>query len=127
MFRPTISLISSSPGPPDREDFDYRKADDFYQRSLSGHTREAYRRVVGEFFTVHRNAHPADITSKQVLAWRDSLVEKRQKPSTVAFKLSVVRSFYEYLRSVGIILLNPAAANLVPSPLPCRKSRLDER
>jgi integrase/recombinase XerD len=115
--RPTPGLISSSPCPQDREDFDYRKADDFYQKSLSGHTREAYRRVVGEFFTVYRNAHPADISSKQVLAWRDSLVEKKQKPNTVAFKLSVVRSFYEYLRSVGIVMRNPAAANLVPPPV----------
>jgi hypothetical protein len=33
---------------------------------------------VAEFFTAHCNAHPADISLKQALAWRDSLVEKKQ-------------------------------------------------
>jgi site-specific recombinase XerD len=101
------SPIPASSAASDREAFDYRKADDFYQKSLSEHTREAYRRVVREFFTAHRDAHPAEITPKQALAWRDSLVKKKQKPHTVAFKLSIVRSFYEYLRAAGVVMLNP--------------------
>lgn len=99
-----------------REQFDYRKADDFYNKSLSEHTRRAYRRVIKEFFTAHREKHPSEITTKQVLAWRDSLLGKKQKPNTVAFKLSVVRSFYEYLRTNGEVNLNPAATRLVPLP-----------
>src|SRR4029450_12939674 len=38
------SLITVSSVASDREEFDYRKADDFYQKSLSEHTRQAYRR-----------------------------------------------------------------------------------
>ena len=110
------SLILVSSVASDREAFDYREADDFYQKSLSEHTREAYRRVIREFFIAHREAHPAEITPKQALAWRDSLVKKKQKPHTVAFKLSVVRSFYEYLRTAGIVTLNPVAARIVPPP-----------
>jgi len=82
-----------------QETFDYREADDFYNKSVSEHTRRAYRQVVKEFFTALKRRRPAEITPKQVLAWRDSLLAKRQRPHTVTFKLSIVRSLYEYLRS----------------------------
>lgn len=99
-----------------QEPFDYREADEFYEKSVSEHTRRAYRQVVREFFTAHKRRHPAEITPKQILAWRDSLLAKRQRPHTVTFKLSIVRSFYEYLRAGGIVTSNPAATNLVPPP-----------
>jgi site-specific recombinase XerD len=98
------------------EPFDYRSANEFYDNSLSEHTRRAYRRVIREFFTTFKNRHPAEIPPKQILAWRDSLLKKRQRPNTVAFKLSVIRSFYEYLRSSGVVTLNPATTRLVPPP-----------
>ncbi len=110
------SLTLSTSTPPAQDQFDYRKADDFYQKSLSEHTRRAYRRVIYEFFTAHRNLHPGEITPKQILAWRDSLVKNKQKPNTVTFKLSVVRSFYEYLRAAGIVTFNPADTKLAPPP-----------
>jgi integrase/recombinase XerD len=110
--RPPIAPSSSAA----QEPFDYRQADDFYEKSVSEHTRRAYRQVVREFFTVHHQQHPAEITTKQILAWRDSLLAKRQRPHTVTFKLSIVRSFYEYLRAGGIVTSNPAATNLVPPP-----------
>ena len=99
-----------------QEPFDYREADEFYEKSVSEHTRRAYRQVVREFFTAYKRRHPAEITPKQILAWRDSLLAKRQRPHTVTFKLSIVRSFYEYLRAGGIVTSNPAATNLVPPP-----------
>jgi site-specific recombinase XerD len=34
----------------------------------------------------------------------------------VAFKLAVVRSFFEYLKAAGVIPLNPASTKLVPPP-----------
>jgi len=102
------SLIPASPVTPDQKQFDYREMDDFYNKSLSEQTRQSYRRVVRQFFTAHPNRHPAEITPKQVLAWRDSLLKKKQKPNTVAFKLSIIRSFYEYLRIGGLVTLNPA-------------------
>src|SRR5688572_13631354 len=89
-------LSRSSSAGKTREQFDYRLMDDFYDKSLSEHTRRAYRRVVREFFTAHRKKHPSEINAKQVQAWRDALIRKRQKPATINFKLSVVRSFFEY-------------------------------
>lgn len=102
--------------PAAQETFDYREADDFYDKSVSEHTRRAYRQVVREFFTALKQRHPAEITPKQVLAWRDSLLAKRRRPHTVTFKLSIVRSFYEYLRAAGVVTSNPAVTNLVPPP-----------
>lgn len=96
--------------------FDYREADDFYEKSISEHTRRAYRQVVREFFIIHQQQHPAEIKPKQILAWRDSLLARRQHPHTVTFKLSIIRSFYEYLRTRGVVTSNPAATNLVPPP-----------
>jgi len=51
-----------------------------------------------------------------VLRWRDQLIARRRKPATVAFKLAVVRSFFEHLRARGLVATNPASAKLVASP-----------
>ena len=41
---------------------------------------------------------------------------RRKRAATVAFNLSVIRSFFEYLRVGGVIALNPASTKLVPPP-----------
>lgn len=50
------------------------------------------------------------------MLWRDHLRSRRQKPATVSFKLSVVRSFFEYLKAAGSVPLNPALTKLVSPP-----------
>src|SRR5438067_1302900 len=40
----------------------------------------------------------------------------KKRASTVGFKLSVVRSFFEYLKAAGAIPLNPASTKLVSPP-----------
>jgi integrase/recombinase XerD len=51
-----------------------------------------------------------------VLLWRDKLRARKKSAATVAFKLSVVRSFFEYLKAAGTIPLNPASTKLVSPP-----------
>ena len=51
-----------------------------------------------------------------VLRWRDRLRSRRKSAATVAFKLSVVRSFLEYLKAAGAVPLNPASTKLVSPP-----------
>jgi integrase/recombinase XerD len=51
-----------------------------------------------------------------VLRWRDHLRAGRKRPATVSFKLSVIRSFFEYLKAAGVIPLNPASTKLVTPP-----------
>ena len=41
---------------------------------------------------------------------------ERKKAVTICFKLTVVRSFFEYLRAGGYVRLNPASTKLVPPP-----------
>jgi integrase/recombinase XerD len=60
--------------------------------------------------------HPADVTPADVMLWRDHLRSRRRKPATVAFKLAVVRSFFEHLKAAGVVALNPASTKLVSPP-----------
>lgn len=88
----------------------------FARRSMSDHTRQAYARIVAEFLRTLGHPDPRDVTPDQILAWRDELVRRKQKPNTVCLKLSVVRSFYEYLMAGGYVSMNPATTKLVPPP-----------
>lgn len=78
-------------------------------------TKRAYRRVVQELFQFMGTSHPAEITSSQLITWRDSLIS-HNKPSTVCFKLNVIWSFYEYLRAAEFLDKNPATNRSVPRP-----------
>jgi len=63
--------------------------------------------------------HPSEVVPADVLLWRDRLRAQRKSAATVAFKLSVVRSFFEYLKAAGAVPLNPASTKLVsPAELP---------
>lgn len=97
--------------------FDLKLARPFIHKSVSEETRSAYHRAICEFFQFVGNVHPAQVTPAQVIAYRDDLrVTKRRRPNTVATKLAVVRSFFEYLRVGGAIITNPASTKLVTPP-----------
>src|SRR5262249_1871759 len=98
------------------ERFDEKHLLAFYERSNSSETRRAYQRVTCELFGYFKWRHPSLIASEQIAEWRDKLKASRQKPATIALKLSVVRSLYEYLRDEGFVTLNPAIARKVPPP-----------
>lgn len=110
-----MTLVITSPNPP-AERFDPRSALQFSEKSTSEETRRAYRRVVREFFLYVGNRHPSLVTPADVLRWRAHLTAQRRKPATVAFKLSIVRSFFDHLQAAGHVALNPASAKLVPPP-----------
>src|ERR1044071_1198001 len=92
--------------------FDLKIAQPFCNKSVSDETRRAYRRIIAEFFAYVSNRHPREITPTDVLAWRDQLRGRRKKPATVAMKLAVLRSFFEYLRVAALVPINPAATRL---------------
>ena len=96
--------------------FDPRSAAPFVYKSTSEETRRVYRRTLLEFFRFNGMRHPADVAPAEVLRWRDALRTQRKSAATVAFKLSVIRSFFEHLRAAGAVALNPAATRLVPPP-----------
>lgn len=98
------------------EHFDPRSATQFINKSISEETRQAYRRAVTDFFQFVGDKHPTEVVPADVLGWRDYLRSRRKRAATVSFKLSVIRSFFEYLRAGGVIALNPASTKLVTPP-----------
>lgn len=96
--------------------FDLRTAAPFINKSVSEETRRAYRRAVSDFFQFMAGKHPTEVVPADVLRWRDSLRSRRKRAATVSFKLSVIRSFFEYLKAAGVVPLNPASTKLVPPP-----------
>ncbi|HEX8633527.1 MAG TPA: tyrosine-type recombinase/integrase [Pyrinomonadaceae bacterium] len=97
--------------------FDLVIARPFIYKSVSEETRSAYHRVIREFFHFVGNIHPSQVSPTLVIAYRDHLrINKRRKPNTVATKLAIIRSFFEYLRAGGVITLNPASTKLVTPP-----------
>jgi integrase/recombinase XerD len=99
--------------------FDPRSAAPFVNKSVSEATRRAYGRALRKFFQSTGMKHPSEIVPQDVVLWRDKLRSQKKSAATVAFKLSVVRSFFEYLKAAGAVSLNPASTKLVqPSELP---------
>ena len=96
--------------------FDPRSAAPFVNKSVSEATRRAYSRAVREFFQFAGMKHPTEIVPHDVVLWRDWLRSRRKSAATVAFKLSVVRSFFEYLKAAGAVTLNPASTKMVSPP-----------
>ncbi|MGB7922037.1 MAG: tyrosine-type recombinase/integrase [Pyrinomonadaceae bacterium] len=109
-----ISAIDS--GAITTQRFDLRVTAPFCERSVSEETRRAYRRVVREFFLFFKQRHPAEITPADILRWRDRLIRDRKSASTVTFKLSVIRSMFDYLKIGGYVHANPALTKMVPPP-----------
>jgi len=96
--------------------FDPRSAAPFVNRSVSEATRRAYTRAVADFFLFVRSKQPTEVVPADVQRWRDWLCSRKKRPATVAFKLSVIRSFFEYLKAAGVVPLNPASTKLVSPP-----------
>jgi site-specific recombinase XerD len=104
------------PGEVTPRKFDPRSATPFVNKSVSDATRRAYSRAVADFFRFVQGKHPSEVTPNDVQFWRDHLRARRKRPATVSFKLSVIRSFFEYLKAGGVVLLNPASTKLVSPP-----------
>lgn len=96
--------------------FDPDSATPFVDKFVSEETRRPYRRTVADFFQFVGSKHPVDVVPNDVLRWRDHLRHSQKRAATISFKLSVIRSFFEYLKAGGIIPLNPASTKLVTPP-----------
>src|ERR1700754_3784551 len=112
----SAALIAVPPGALSFERFDPKTITPFVQRSVSEETRRAYRRVVLEFFRFLQGRHPARVTVADVQEWRDHLLKAKKSSATIRFKLSVIRSLFDYLEAGGIVRANPALTKLVPPP-----------
>src|SRR3954467_1334066 len=112
----SLEVPTGGPAPGARQSFDIKLAQPFIHKSVSEETRRAYRRTVSDFFQFVEGKHPTEVVPSDVLCWRDHLRASRKRAATVAFRLSVIRSFFEYLKAGGVVPLNPASTKLVTPP-----------
>jgi integrase/recombinase XerD len=110
----TPEVIRGGEAPAKR--FDPKSAAPFVNKSVSEQTRRAYSWALREFFQSAGMKHPSEVVPHDVLLWRDRLRSQKKSAATVAFKLSVIRSFFEYLKAAGAVSLNPASTKLVSPP-----------
>jgi len=96
--------------------FDPKLADGFVYKSISEETRRTYRKGIKDFFLFAKHIHPTQVTPQHVIAFRDNLIGKKRSTNTIALKLSVIRSFFDYLVADGRIERNPASVKLVSVP-----------
>ena len=87
--------------------FDPKDASPFVNKSVSEATRRAYGRALREFFQFAGMKHPEEVIAQDVILWRDWLRSRKKSTVTVVFHLSVVRSFFEYLKAAGASRLTP--------------------
>lgn len=89
------------------------------ERNLSPHTKAAYRRDLGEFqaFLERQGGSGRDALVKiDSFLLRRYLAElhKRNQRTSIARKLSSLRTFFRYLVREGLLVGNPAAGLLTP-------------
>lgn len=77
------------------------------QRGDSPHTLRAYRKDLEEFFKFVR-VEPEKVDPLQIRGFLSEEILKGKSKTTVARKLSTLRSFFSYLYSEGMIKFNPA-------------------
>jgi site-specific recombinase XerD len=110
-----IELQSSGPATGLRQ-FDLSFADTFIFKSISEATRRTYSIAIKGFFGFVEHMHPTQVTPKHVIAYRDHLINNKKSANTVALKLSILRSFYDFLIADGLLERNPASTRLVSAP-----------
>ncbi|ADH85728.1 tyrosine recombinase XerC [Desulfurivibrio alkaliphilus] len=87
------------------------------EKGYSPHTVSSYRRDLDEFAALDRGAGPLErvdqLDARRVRAFVYSL-HGRNRSSSVARKLSALRTFFRYLQKNGVIAHDPAAAVAAP-------------
>ena len=97
------------------------------ERGYSDHTRRAYRKDLLDFFSFlaesrfaksDRSKRAPAVRLKQIdgimLRGYLGLLHRKNRKTTIARKLSAIRSFFKYLQKNGIISENPAELVLTP-------------
>lgn len=87
----------------------------FLAGQLSARTRQAYGADLRDFFgsLCVTLATVRDITFADVIAYRNALVERGCRRTTINRKLSSIKSFYRMVTAAGLVERNPADPSLV--------------
>jgi integrase/recombinase XerC len=88
------------------------------EKGYSVHTRRAYRKDIQNFFSFLAESSQPIVELKQVdgmmLRGYLGFLHRKNKKTTIARKLSAIRSFFKFLVKKGIILENPTELVLTP-------------
>jgi len=83
-------------------------------------TQKLYKEAIEEFFGEPiKNLTLEEIRKinfVDVINYKRGLIDRGLKSSTINIKLSGLRSFFRFLKTVGLISFNPADPEIVPSP-----------
>ncbi|MDX9749877.1 MAG: tyrosine-type recombinase/integrase [Flavobacteriales bacterium] len=84
-----------------------------FEKRSSAHTVAAYRRDLvqfGRFLREHGVAGPEEAGTVHVRSWMMGLLEQGRTARTVNRKLSALRGYYRFARSIGHLVQDPTAA-----------------
>jgi site-specific recombinase XerC len=75
----------------------------------TGNQSQHHGHAVREFFRSVGMKHPSEVVPRDIILRRDRLRSRKKSAATVAFRLSVVRSFFEYLKAAGAVPPEPGS------------------
>lgn len=84
------------------------------ERNVSPHTERGYRSDLEQFFEFLDNKDVTAVNHQTLRQFMALLMKNEIKKSSIARKLSTIRSFFKYLNREGILTSNPA--RLVSTP-----------
>ncbi|HEX9154143.1 MAG TPA: tyrosine recombinase XerC [Nitrospira sp.] len=84
------------------------------ERNVSPNTERNYLSDLEQFADFLGEVEPAVVDHRRVRDFMGHLMKQKEKKSTIARKLSAIRSFFRYLNKKGVISGNPA--RLVATP-----------
>ncbi len=90
-----------------------------YEKDFSAHTVLSYKKDIEGFqdyyATINRDSTIIEAEEEDIRLWSMELIGRRGlKSTTVRRKISALKSFYNYLKSKGIIESNPAYRTPIP-------------
>ncbi len=116
-----ISAFTGGPVPGDLRDQMTKAVMAWLLRTVSPHTKKAYRQDLEQFLTHAGIAADAweqlaQIRPEYVTAWRKQFASAGMPNSTIRRKLTALRSLFSYLKTYGYTGANPAHRHFVAAP-----------
>ena len=84
------------------------------EKNVSPHTERSYRSDLAQFANCIGDKDPASITHIDIRSFLAHLLEKKARKTSIARKLSAIRSFFKYLHRQELVASDPTGAISTP-------------